>query len=64
MSLHAAQISKFYYFSFCKATTWYRARDWCTERGMQLASLKTASQVEAVSQELKKRGLSKKNQKY
>jgi hypothetical protein len=40
--------------------TWYKAREWCTERGMQLAMLKTLSQVEAVSKELTSRGHSKK----
>jgi Lectin C-type domain len=40
--------------------TWYKARDWCTERGMQLATLKTLNQLEAVAKELTSRVLSKK----
>jgi hypothetical protein len=44
----------------CFKVTWYKAREWCRERGMQLATLKTLSQVEAVSKELKSRGWSKK----
>jgi hypothetical protein len=40
--------------------TWYKARDFCTEGGMQLPTLKTLSQVEAVSKELKSRGQRKK----
>jgi len=40
--------------------TWYKARDWCTERGMQLASLKTLIQVEAVAKELENSGWRKK----
>jgi len=39
---------------------WYEAREWCTERGMQLATLKTLSQLEAVKKELLSRGWSKK----
>jgi hypothetical protein len=33
--------------------TWNEARDWCTERGIQLATLKTLTEVEAVAKELK-----------
>jgi hypothetical protein len=51
---------------FCKITwflcfkkTWYKARDWCDERGMQLASLKNVTLTEAVTQELKSRGCKK-----
>jgi hypothetical protein len=39
---------------FLKAT-WFEARDWCTKRGMQMATLKTLSQMEAVTRELKNR---------
>jgi hypothetical protein len=40
--------------------TWYKVRDWCTERGMQMATLKTLSQLEEVSKELGSRGWGKK----
>jgi len=33
---------------------WYEARDWCLERGIQLATLKTLSHVEELAKEIKK----------
>jgi hypothetical protein len=58
------------YFKLCSdltfsfQLTWFEAREWCTERDMQLATLKTLSQVEAVTKELENRGLSKRAKKY
>jgi hypothetical protein len=40
---------------YFKGVTWYKARKWCTKRGMQLANLKTLVQVEAVAKELRSR---------
>lgn len=37
--------------------SWYEARDWCESREMHLASLKTLSQIQAVSNEIGIRGL-------
>lgn len=43
--------------------TWSKAREWCTERGMHLPSLKTSSEMQAVTDELRKLlGYSKKAQ--
>jgi len=40
---------------FFQTMSWYKARAWCTERGMQLPNLKTWRQVEAVTEELTSR---------
>jgi hypothetical protein len=48
------------YLIFSFKVNWHKARDWCTERGMQLVTLKTLSQLESVDKELKSRGHSKK----
>jgi hypothetical protein len=42
---------------------WFEARYWCKKREMQMATLKTWSQREAVSRQLMHRGRSKKEQK-
>lgn len=42
---------------------WKDSRDWCWKKGMQLASLKTLSEIEAVAEELEKRTSSNENQK-
>jgi hypothetical protein len=44
---------------FTIKVTWYDASDWCAERGMQLPSLKTLSQVQAVENELRNSGYRK-----
>lgn len=39
--------------------SWYEARDWCSERGMFIATLKTLSEMQAVSKGFLNRGLGK-----
>jgi hypothetical protein len=46
---------------------WSKARDWCAQKRMRLASLKTLNQMKAVSNELNRRNIGKishKNRKY
>lgn len=48
-------ITNFAAFFICKAN-WNGVRDYCQRKYMQMASLKTLSQLEAVTNELKSRG--------
>jgi hypothetical protein len=45
----------------CEQMSWRVAQEECTQKGMQMATLKTQSQMESVAQALKTRRLGEKN---